>query len=118
MDSYIGCAEVHRLPAIRCERGSQGPREQPSAAVASLVGQAAGNYLSGKSLVNPCNYDFGAAIGAGLGGSLAGNSVAPWAERVLYEPTSKIVSSVFEGVSVGLGELGGMWFTSLDNSPY
>ena len=42
------------------------------AAAASLLGQGAGNYAAGKSLSDPCNYDFTAAAGAAAGGALGG----------------------------------------------
>jgi RHS repeat-associated protein len=42
------------------------------AAVGSLTGQAVGNFSAGKSLSDPCNYDFVAVAGAAAGGALGG----------------------------------------------
>ncbi|MEL6370287.1 MAG: RHS repeat-associated core domain-containing protein [Pseudomonadota bacterium] len=93
---------------------------------ASIVGQAAGNYAAEKDLLDRCNYDLTAALGAAAGGALAaplvgairfGNKFpSPIVGRphpaTVAGPTigTSAVSSVAEGAVVGTGELIGSKF--------
>ncbi|GAB3011453.1 hypothetical protein GCM10027098_01070 [Bowmanella dokdonensis] len=93
------------------------------AGIASLLGQSAGNLVSGKDITNSCNYDFSAAAGAALGGALggplgnvAGRYIRPYRYPIVGRPINSAgiskmpgntVGSAVEGISVGIGELGG-----------
>jgi RHS repeat-associated protein len=92
-------------------------------AMASLAGQATGNYLADKCVTDPNNYSVGAAVGAGVGGvlgvrvgaALRGHAGVINRTRIGSDVTRHTVSrapqagiaSVSEGVAVGLGEWGG-----------
>ncbi len=96
------------------------------AGIASLLGQGAGNLVSGNDITDPCNYDFSAAAGAALGGALGGplgnavgRYVGPYRFPIIGRPLSapgisnapgNTVGSIVEGVSVGAGELAGQQF--------
>ena len=96
------------------------------AGVASLLGQGAGNVVSGKDVTDLCNYDYSAAAGAALGGALGGplgnaigRYVGPYRYPIIGRSVNapgisnapgNTVGSVVEGVSVGVGELGGQQF--------
>jgi len=96
------------------------------AGIASLLGQGAGNLVSGNDVTDPCNYDFSAAAGAALGGALGGplgnavgRYVGPYRFPIIGRPFSapgisnapgSTVGAIVEGVSVGAGELGGQQF--------
>ncbi len=96
------------------------------AGIASLIGQGAGNLVSGKDVTNICNYDFSAAAGAALGGALGGplgnflgRYVGPYRFPIVGRPLNapgiskapgNTVGSIVEGVSVGTGELAGQKF--------
>ncbi|WP_422463809.1 RHS repeat-associated core domain-containing protein, partial [Endozoicomonas sp. ALB115] len=96
------------------------------AGVASLLGQGAGNLVSGNDVTDPCNYDFSAAAGAALGGALGGplgnalgRYVGPYRFPIIGRPLGapgisnapgNTVGSIVEGVSVGAGELAGQQF--------
>ena len=93
------------------------------AAAASLLGQGAGNYAAGKSLRDPCNYDFTAAAGAALGGALGGplnHAIGRYGPQIRLSEIGRVVGSQSmsrapaltlgagaEGVVVGAGELAG-----------
>ncbi|MCG2837267.1 DUF6531 domain-containing protein [Photobacterium sp. WH77] len=96
------------------------------AGIASLLGQGAGNVVAGKDITNLCNYDFSAAGGAALGGALGGplgtaigRYVGPYRFPVIGRPLGassisnapgNTVGTIVEGISVGVGELGGQQF--------
>lgn len=93
------------------------------AAVASLLGQTVGNVAAGKSLSDPCNYDFTAAAGAAVGGAIGGplnhtiGRVGPIIRRseigrtVGSQSISRVpantLGAIAEGAVVGGGELAG-----------
>lgn len=93
------------------------------AAAGSMAGQAAGNYASGKSLSDPCNYDFVAAAGAAAGGALGGplnGAITRYGPQIRLSEIGRAVGSqsvsrapamglgsIAEGVAVGSGELAG-----------
>ena len=95
-------------------------------AIASLVGQASGNYLAGKCVTDPDNYSGGAAIGAGVGGMVGVRLSSgilgrmPQINRIKIgtditsNPISKapreIANAFIEGFSVGVGEYDGNLF--------
>lgn len=96
------------------------------AGIASLLGQGAGNVISGKDITSSCNYDFsaaaGAAVGGGLGGPL-GSIVGRYGGQFRYSIIGRSLGSpgfsnapgntigaIVEGVTVGAGELGGQQF--------
>ncbi|GHU06982.1 hypothetical protein FACS1894158_14670 [Betaproteobacteria bacterium] len=90
------------------------------AGAASLLGQAAGNYVVGKSLSDPCNYDFSAAVGAAVAGSLGGpfnHAISRYGPQIRLSEIGRKVGSqsvsrlpaltlgaIAEGVVVGSGE--------------
>ncbi|OOE71258.1 hypothetical protein BZG23_16360 [Salinivibrio sp. ML290] len=90
------------------------------AVVASLAGQAAGLGFSGKDPSDLCNYDLGAALGAGIAGAVAGPTGAalgrylpPFRYRIIGRDMSlpgisrkpgETIGSVIEGAIVGTGE--------------
>ncbi|WP_079857418.1 RHS repeat-associated core domain-containing protein [Vibrio parahaemolyticus] len=96
------------------------------AGIASLLGQSAGLYVSGKDVTDYCNYDFSAVAGAALGGALGGplgstigRYISPYRFTIIGRPLSSsginkipgnTVGSVVEGVTVGSGELFGKGF--------
>jgi hypothetical protein len=96
------------------------------AGIASLLGQGAGNLVSGNDVTDSCNYDFSAAAGAALGGALGGplgnavgRYVGPYRFPIIGRPFSapgisnapgSTVGAIVEGASVGAGELGGQQF--------
>ena len=93
------------------------------AAAASLLGQGAGNYAAGKSLSDPCNYDFTAAAGAAAGGALGGplnHAISRYGPQIRLSEIGRAVGSqsvsrspamslgaAAEGIAVGGGELAG-----------
>jgi RHS repeat-associated protein len=93
------------------------------AAASSVLGQVAGNIVSGNDILNPCNYDpfaiAGAAAGGALGGpanqfigrvgpvirpSVIGRSVS--GSKIITVP-SKVTGAAAEGAITGAGEAGG-----------
>lgn len=96
------------------------------AGVASLLGQGAGNFVSGKDVSSICNYDLSAAAGAALGGAIGGplgQAVGRYFPVIRYPVIGRplgspgfnqipgnTAGSIVEGVSVGVGELGGQQF--------
>lgn len=93
------------------------------AASASLLGQAAGNFATGKSLTEICNYDLTAAAGAAAGGALGGpvnGLVSRYGPQFVRSEIGREVGSKYmmrspamtlgaaaEGAVVGAGELAG-----------
>ena len=93
------------------------------AAAGSMAGQAAGNFSAGKSLSDPCNYDFVAAAGAAAGGALGGplnGAITRFGPQIRLSEIGRAVGSqsvsrapamglgsIAEGVAVGTGELAG-----------
>lgn len=93
------------------------------AGAASLLGQAVGNYSTGKDLTNPCGYDFTAAAGAAAGGALGGplnHAIGRFGPQIRLSEIGREVGSqslkrspastlgaLGEGALVGAGELAG-----------
>ena len=92
-------------------------------AAASYAGQAAGNYLSGREVLNGNNYSNGAAFGAAFG-SFVGAPAGHWLGRYFGPIRTSVIGapvgantvlripgntaqSLVEGVAGGAGELAG-----------